>query len=544
MRLATCVIGVALCGLLARSAPVRADDAAGAPAYRAVIDSVEVEPASIGGLRLRVTLSALALQGQLLDLSDAKAIRLLINGGKVDAPYALGSYAQTGADTAIAVVVEANQAFAETLPSVITAFDEGVLGALPADHTQLVVLPYNDNTGTGKLAPLKTAHGKLTAVTADANSNADPALLDTIERAMLLLKKAKPPVPGRPLRKLIIVIGDGRDRASDRDRVTNLGKRAAKEGVRIHTFGYAPSKVLRPLLTLGELSKRSLGTFRWVRAGGSESWTPAFAQLRDEINKQYVLTYFVPGDQSLTGKLKIATSGRAEATSNELAIPEPGCGGQACAGYCVAATCVIPRAASGRGVVGWIFLIVGSAVGVIVVLGVIGYLMQRRQSVPMPMPGQFPPGMHFPPGMQAPPAGAFAYPNPPGQPAMMPRAAPAPAKRGWFQRGPKTPPPMPAVAPPTGPALIVLSGPRTGQRVTLVNGFTIGKAPTSSLVIDDGYASTHHAQLGVDVTGVCRLYDLNSTNGTHVNGARITEIVLDHGMMIQIGSTQLQYLAQ
>ena len=87
----------------------------------------------------------------------------------------------------------------------------------------------------------------------------------------------------------------------------------------------------RPLLTLGELSKRSLGTFRWVRSGGAESWAPAFQQLRDEINKQYVLTYFLPSDAEVANrKLKIVTVGRTEATSNEVVIPEPACGGEAC----------------------------------------------------------------------------------------------------------------------------------------------------------------------------------------------------------------------
>jgi len=58
------VIGGALILLAARPAVAPADD--GGPAsYRAVIDRVDLEPASIGGLRLRVELSALALQGQL-----------------------------------------------------------------------------------------------------------------------------------------------------------------------------------------------------------------------------------------------------------------------------------------------------------------------------------------------------------------------------------------------------------------------------------------------------------------------------------------------
>src|SRR5262249_30246820 len=202
------------------------------------------------------------------------------------------------------------------------------------------------------------------------SSASEPALLDTLDRAVRLLKKARPSREGVPLRRMIVVLGDGRDRSNDRDRVTKLGANSGKAGIRIHTFGFAPSNVRRPLLTLGELSKQSLGTFRWVRTGGAESWTPAFQQLRDEINKQYVLTYFLPADTDVAGKkLKVVLVGRTEATSNEAKLGEVRCGAEACAGYCVDGTCVIPRGSSGRGVVGWLILVVGVGVGATVVLG-------------------------------------------------------------------------------------------------------------------------------------------------------------------------------
>jgi pSer/pThr/pTyr-binding forkhead associated (FHA) protein len=63
-------------------------------------------------------------------------------------------------------------------------------------------------------------------------------------------------------------------------------------------------------------------------------------------------------------------------------------------------------------------------------------------------------------------------------------------------------------------------------------------------MIDDGYTSSQHAQIGMDQAGGCQLYDRNSTNGTFANGVRITEVVLDHGMTIRIGSTELRFLAQ
>jgi hypothetical protein len=535
MRSATCVIGGALFLLAARPAVAPADD--GGPAsYRAVIDRVDLEPASIGGLRLRVALSALALQGQRLDLSDPKSIRLMVGGAKLDAPFALGTYNATGADTAIVIVLEANLAYAETLPGILSTLDDIVLSAL-GDRTQLAILSYGEATGTGKLGTLKASRARLAQVSQDGSAG-EPALLDTLDRALLLLKKARTTPEGRPLRKLIIAIGDGRDRSGDRERVSQLGQRADKQGVRIHTLGYAPSNVRRPLLTLGELSKQSLGTFRWVRAGGTESWSGAFQQLRDEITRQYVLTYFLPSDAEVAGKkLKIITVGRTEATSKELKIPEAACGRDPCTGYCVDAVCVTPLYAESRGILGWLILLVGIAVGVVVVLGLIGFVLHKRQQAaggPPLMAGQpFAPGQPLAPG-QLPvpghvPPGGVALPKPPK------------AKKA---KPPKNQPQPVAPAPAVGPALLVMSGPRTGERIPLQNGFTIGKAPTSNLVLDDGYTSGQHAQVGIDHLGNCRLYDRNSTNGTFANGVRVTEVVLGHGMSVRIGSTELRFLAQ
>jgi hypothetical protein len=204
-------------------------------------------------------------------------------------------------------------------------------------------------------------------------------------------------------------------------------------------------------------------------------------------------------------------------------------------------------------VLGWLILVVGIALGATVVLGLIGFVLQRRQVAPPGFaPGQrapaWPagPGMPAAPGMPAVP-GAPAMPGAPGAvpPGAAPGAAP-PGKPSWWQRKPKAPP-APVAAPPppaNGPALLVLTGPRAGMRIPLQNGFTIGKAPASSLVLDDGYTSTNHAQVGMDSSGNCRLYDRNSTNGTFVNGVRVTEVVLDHGMSVRIGSTELRFLAQ
>jgi FHA domain len=515
MRLGPCVIAVAL---LVMARPVRAEDDASKTALFATIDHVDYEPSSILANRLVVSLSALDLRGNIIpDISP----KVLVGGAKLDAPYAFGSYGATTGDRAIVFVIQATVEYADVLPAITSTLDQEVLGAL-GDRTQVAVLQYGDATGGGKLGTVKAARNKLAQISPDA-SPADPALLDTVDRALGLLRRAKAPVEGAPLRKMIVLISDGRDRSGDRDRVTSLGRRADKEGVRIHSFAYAPSKIRRPLLLLGELSKKSFGTFRFLFGGAAESWSPAFRQLRDEIAKQYVLTYFVPADTDLTGKkVKVVIGGRLETTSlNEPKVPALGCNGSACAGYCTDTACVTPAASSERGVFGWVLLVAGIAIGAIVVLGLIGYAISKRQQ-----PIALPPGFVPPPG--------FVMPG--AKPASKPPKVKA-------SRPPKN---APVVVPPpqSGPSLMFIAGPRAGQRVFLRNGFLIGKAPTSDLVIDDGYASTQHAQIGLDEAGNCNVYDRNSTNGTFVNGVRVTQALLSHGQSVRFGSTELQYLAQ
>jgi pSer/pThr/pTyr-binding forkhead associated (FHA) protein len=66
----------------------------------------------------------------------------------------------------------------------------------------------------------------------------------------------------------------------------------------------------------------------------------------------------------------------------------------------------------------------------------------------------------------------------------------------------------------------------------------IGRAPECELVLRDTRASRRHARLAAR-NGVLVLTDLGSTNGTLVNGHRITEVVLGAGDRIEIGETSL-----
>lgn len=71
---------------------------------------------------------------------------------------------------------------------------------------------------------------------------------------------------------------------------------------------------------------------------------------------------------------------------------------------------------------------------------------------------------------------------------------------------------------------------------------TIGRGGECSVVINDAKVSRMHAQLVQDDEGRISLVDLGSTNGTTVNGKRITgEIRLNPGDEVLIGDTVLPW---
>jgi len=68
---------------------------------------------------------------------------------------------------------------------------------------------------------------------------------------------------------------------------------------------------------------------------------------------------------------------------------------------------------------------------------------------------------------------------------------------------------------------------------------TIGRSPNSDLVLDHIQISRHHARVKWDGQQWC-IADLGSTNGTYVEGQRITETNLHEGARVQIGPFRYQ----
>jgi ABC-type multidrug transport system ATPase subunit/pSer/pThr/pTyr-binding forkhead associated (FHA) protein len=66
-------------------------------------------------------------------------------------------------------------------------------------------------------------------------------------------------------------------------------------------------------------------------------------------------------------------------------------------------------------------------------------------------------------------------------------------------------------------------------------GLRIGRSPDNDLVLADLLVSRHHARISRETDGRLRLVDLDSSNGTFVNGRRVRERWLTEGDLVGIG---------
>lgn len=101
----------------------------------------------------------------------------------------------------------------------------------------------------------------------------------------------------------------------------------------------------------------------------------------------------------------------------------------------------------------------------------------------------------------------------------------------------------PASAAPSGsgPRLVGMAGAYLGHVFPLGGSVTMGREPTNGVALDrDTTTSRRHAQITVDGGG-CRLQDLGSSNGTFVNGAKVTETALQPGDEISVGGTRFRF---
>jgi pSer/pThr/pTyr-binding forkhead associated (FHA) protein len=89
---------------------------------------------------------------------------------------------------------------------------------------------------------------------------------------------------------------------------------------------------------------------------------------------------------------------------------------------------------------------------------------------------------------------------------------------------------------------VLRSDPRLTFRVTPGSVKTIGRAPRADFIVEAGLVSRLHCRLTALPSGELEVQDLESTNGTFVNGHRVTRATLRQGDKLGVGRMELTVL--
>jgi hypothetical protein len=81
---------------------------------------------------------------------------------------------------------------------------------------------------------------------------------------------------------------------------------------------------------------------------------------------------------------------------------------------------------------------------------------------------------------------------------------------------------------------------RDGEReVSVLTPAIVGRGADADVIVDDAEASRHHARLEAD-NGIVYVSDLESTNGTYLNGRRLRQAIeIRPGDRIDVGTARL-----
>ena len=90
------------------------------------------------------------------------------------------------------------------------------------------------------------------------------------------------------------------------------------------------------------------------------------------------------------------------------------------------------------------------------------------------------------------------------------------------------------------PKVSIKAGPDTGRIYEVAQAAILGRLDTNDIPVKDGKASREHAKIYKQGEQYA-IVDLNSSNGTFVNGEKITKRILKSGDEIAIGTVRLVF---
>jgi transcriptional regulator with GAF, ATPase, and Fis domain len=93
------------------------------------------------------------------------------------------------------------------------------------------------------------------------------------------------------------------------------------------------------------------------------------------------------------------------------------------------------------------------------------------------------------------------------------------------------------------PRLVAMSGPLEGTVHTVTDGpLSFGRDPANQVMIGDSAVSRKHCAISQVTQGIYEISDLDSHNGTFVNGIQVSRTPIQHGDRIRIGTSEFMFL--
>lgn len=347
-----------------------------------------------------------------------------------------------------------------------------------------------------------------------------------------------------PERRVIVTLTDGVDDRPGLASAQEVRDRIAEDHIPIYAVGYATRSYNTPavragLHALGEFARRSGGEF--VDASGSDDLQGAFSEMRRRIQEVYK-TQLHCSDCALSGRparLVLTLHSDNFDIDDEIDVrltPDPNAQPEVVES---------PEPQLSWVEQYWPYLAGGAALLALLLVWVILLARRRRArasamaaaadedlslDLSTSLDSGVTPGLDLPPGSfdlgpvpAVPPGPVPASPPPPGKPAAAP----------------------PRVQTPTGNIRVAItSGSRSGERLTLrlAPDAVIGRAPSCALSLgQDPEASARHARIEILANGRIVLRDLDSTNGTFLNGVKVQgSQPLTDGDLIGVGQSEFR----
>ncbi len=438
------------------------------------------------------------LEGQIKLSQPARDFRLQVNGKTVVRAEKLEPFERTGQELYIALLVEISALYAPAIEKIKDALKEFLESLSVRTKVKLILFGY-DIEQQPTFMPAPAVAPLIDDINPD--DQGDVQLLNAINAGLAALAKVQ---PGKdksgellpPPRKIIVVLSDGLNQLMDRKSFKRIGDLIKHNNVTLFPVAFSVRDDRGPLLNLGELAKRSAGTFRW--ATSDDNLKQQFTNLSEELRLGSVISF--PAKKFSASELQTAsfTLGCGELKSAALQ------------------TSFGPPLKQSR-LWRWLLSIFGGLVGLWLLAQGALFILKRRMAKTKSLP---PPNL-----ARTTQAVTMAQPAPP------PAASVVPITPGRRLH--------------TATLIGIGVGQYGGQRIKLEASLLIGKAvagPSSLLISDDASLAAVHCEIQRDGAGYV-LYDKNAASGIFINDRRISGFVrIEHGDIVRLGSnTQFRF---